>query len=138
VDEEVEITVEVEWRFIMLVSSLVILLAVAWVLGVFYELLISLTPLLQPVELKLSSESYQRGSMVDLRVCVAEWVKADELSIMIISPEGAILYSGKIKRGSDNCMHIAVALKEAAEGNYTVAVARRNTILSMARFKVTD
>lgn len=122
----------------MLVSSLVILLAVAWVLGVFYELLISLTPLLQPVELKLSSESYQRGSMVDLRVCVAEWVKADELSIMIISPEGAILYSGKIKRGSDNCMHIAVALKEAAEGNYTVAVARRNTILSMARFKVTD
>ncbi|MEM3984024.1 MAG: hypothetical protein QW630_05820 [Sulfolobales archaeon] len=119
-------------------QSLVIFFAVAWVLGVFYELLFSLAPLLQPVELKLSSESYQRGSMVDLRVCVAEWVKADELSIMIISPEGVTLYSGRIERGSDNCMHIVFALKEAAEGDYTVVVARRNTILSMARFKVTD
>lgn len=137
-DEEPEITLEVGWRSFALVLSLLILLTIAGILGAFYELLIYLAPILHPVELKLGNESFLRNGMLELRICVAEWVKEDELNIIVISPENTLLYSGRFKRGSDNCMTVAVLLKETVEGIYTVAVVRRNTILSKTHFRVSD
>lgn len=134
-DEEAEIVVEVKWPTLVVAVAVMTFLAVAWASGVFYDLLF-LLPHLQPVELTLVESSNTLSCTVDLKVCIAEWVKEEELSLIIISPEGKLLYSSRIRKGSDNCMAVSLKLGDVIEGTYTAAVVRRNTALHVAHFKL--
>jgi len=134
--EKREIVVEVGWQFLVLAAALAVALALAWASGVFHELFFSLSSFLQPIELTLSSDSYPPDGTVDISVCITEWLKTYDLSLVIISPEGIPIHFHEIRVGSDNCMRVSVKLRGATEGIYTVAVIRRSKALSTARFKV--
>lgn len=136
-DEKIEIIVEIGWQFLAIVATLIVALVVVWVSGGFYEFLFTFSPLLRPVELSLSGESFPPDGIIEIKVCVAEWLRTDELSLWVISPEGAPVYSGGIRAGSDGCMTVSVTLRGGMEGVYTVAVIRRSSALFVARFRVT-
>ena len=136
--EEPEILIEVTitwWHLLALVA----LVAAASAAIAYYpqlKLAVSRDLLKTPLaEIKLGSEACKPGDLVRIEVCPAAELKGEDLTVMIVDPEGRVIKTAAFQAG-EGCTALEVLLRsDSPAGTYTVIVRSGGRAIAAKRFE---